>query len=90
MKAKVLIFPSEAQPSERASERTALPEGGWWQDHLQILRLEKMLFDMEIGMRNLRAIWPKPWNYNARELAQAAKIRSVEAKLFKVRQGRLL
>lgn len=90
MKTEAGVLPSEPEASERASERTAPPARTEKPLDLQIRRLEKMQRDLAIGMRNLRESTPRPFDFEKLELAQAAKIRSVEAKLFRLRQGRLL
>ena len=57
---------------------------------VEIAHLEKMGRDLATGLANLRNLRPAPKDFNQRILAQAAKLRSVEAKLFRLRQGRLL
>jgi hypothetical protein len=81
-----------AQPVEkhvRASERRRPRTDGRSID-VEIAHNEKLLRDLATGMRNLRQFSMRDFDYGKRELEQAAKIRSVEAKLFKLRQGRLL
>jgi hypothetical protein len=57
---------------------------------VEIASGEKLLRDLAAGLRNLRKLFPAPYDLEDRTLAQAAKIRAVEWKLFKLRQGRLL
>ena len=90
MKTGEVIFLSEAQRSERASERTARLKIDGRATDVEIAHLKKMSADLATGLANLRNLRPAPHDFNARILAQAAKLRSVEAKLFKLRQARLL
>lgn len=81
-----------AQPVEkyvRVSERRRPRTDGRSID-VEIAHIEKLLRDLVTGMRNLRRFAMRDFDYPQRELAQAAKIRSVEVKLFKLKQGRLL
>jgi hypothetical protein len=73
----------------RASERRRPRTDGRATD-VEIESAEKLRRDLIAGIRNLRALWPQPYDFSRRLLEQAAKIRSVEAKLFRLRQGRLL
>lgn len=57
---------------------------------VEIASNEKLLRDLAAGMRNLRRLVPAPHDLEDRILVQAAKIRAVEGKLFKLRQLRLL
>jgi len=57
---------------------------------VEIAHLEKLSRDLMIGMRNLRTLRPRPHDLTRRIVEHAAKIRNVETKLFKLRQGRLL
>lgn len=73
----------------RASERRRQRTDGRSID-VEIAHCEKLLRDLATGMRNLRQISSGHFDYNRRVVEQAAKIRSVEGKLFKLKQGRLL
>lgn len=73
----------------RASERRRSRTDGRSID-VEISHCEKLLRDLVTGMRNLRQISSGHFDYNRRVLEQAAKIRSVEGKLLKLKQGRLL
>lgn len=73
----------------RESERRRVRIDGRAQD-VEIASAEKLLRDLVTGMRNLRQFAMRDFDFNLRVLEQAAKIRSVEAKLFKLKQGRLL
>jgi len=57
---------------------------------VEIAHLEKLARDLAMGMRNLRMLRPAPADLTWRMIGQAAKMRKVEAKLFGLRQGRLL
>lgn len=57
---------------------------------VEIEHAAKLLRDLRAGMRNLRNIRPEPSDLERRVIEHAAKIHSVEAKLFRLRQGRLL
>ena len=74
----------------RASERTARPRADGRAIDVEIVHTAKLLRDLQQGMRNLRNIRPEPSDLERRVIEQAAKIRRVEAKLFRLRQGRLL
>jgi hypothetical protein len=71
-------------------DRTAAPAVHGVDKSAEIRRLQKMARDLAIGMANLRALRPVPYDFAKRELAHAAKMRSVETKLFRLRQLRLL
>jgi hypothetical protein len=90
MKTVEEIFRSEAQRSSRASERTAPPKTDGRATDVEIAYLQKLSRDLATGLANLRSLRPAPYDFNVRLLAQAAKLRSVEEKLFRLRQGRLL
>jgi len=57
---------------------------------VEIAHTAKLLRDLQMGMRNLRKIRPEPSDLERRVIEHAAKIHRVEAKLFLLRQGRLL
>jgi hypothetical protein len=57
---------------------------------VEIAHLQKLMGDLAMGMRNLRTLRPAPFDLTRRVVEHAAKIRAVEAKLFRLRQGRLL
>lgn len=74
----------------RASERTARPKTDGRALDVEIAAAEKLMRDLVMGMSNLGTLRPVPHDLNDRIIAHAAKIRSVEARLFRLRQGRLL
>ena len=74
----------------RASERTARPRTDGRATDVEIAHMAKLLRDLQMGMRNLRNIRPEPSDLERRVIAQAAKLHSVETKLFRLRQRRLL
>ena len=84
------VLSSEAQRSERASERTASPKTDGRATDVEIAHLKKQCADLVTGLRNLRSLRPAPHDVNQRVLMQVAKIRTFETKLFRLRQGRLL
>jgi hypothetical protein len=90
MKTTDSVLSSGAKRSERASERTPRLVLDKQALKAKIWATEQLLHHLALGMRNLRAMRPVPFNVKARVLAQAAKIRSAETKLFKLRQTRLL
>lgn len=90
MKTIAGVLSSEALPSERASDRTAAKLSTKEHKSLELRRLEKMAADLRTGFVNLRALRPPPHGLHDRILAQAAKLRSVEAKLFSLKQYWLL
>jgi hypothetical protein len=57
---------------------------------VEITYLKHLLCDLTMGIRNLRELKPAPYDLEARVLSQAAKIHSVETRIFELRQMRLL
>lgn len=57
---------------------------------VEIAHLQKLAADLATGLRNLRALRSKAVDFDDRILKQKAKMRSVEKKLFRLRQARLL
>jgi hypothetical protein len=90
MKTDEGVLSSGAKRSERASERAPRLIVDNQSRDVVIRRLNKILDDLVLGMRNLRALRPEPHDLHARLLKQAAKIRSVRTKLGNVHQMRLL
>lgn len=90
MKTDEVEVSSPSCEGERASERTEPLSWAECKRIAEIARLEKALRDLIEGFRHLRTVRPAPYDLQDRLLAQAAKLRAVERKLFHLRQRRLL
>jgi hypothetical protein len=76
---KPYVRPSRA-PRDRTDGRAT---------DVEIAHCEKLLRDLRCGIVNLREFHSRDYDFNKQLRAQAAKIRSVEKKLFGLRQARL-
>lgn len=90
MKTDEVEVSSPSREGERASERTARREFDDKMRVAEIARLEKSVRDLIEGFRHLRTVRPAPHDLQERLLAQAAKLRAVERKLFHLRQRSFL
>jgi hypothetical protein len=81
---------SHRRDGDQAGERTAFDDFAEKMRTTEIARLQKTLAQLIEGLSWVRQVRPPPWNRDQREMEQVVKIGEVEAKLFVLRQSRLL
>jgi len=81
---------SHRRDGDQAGERTPSDDFAEKMRDAEIDRLKETLRDLRVGYAHLQTMQPPPWNLGQREMEQAVKISKVEAKLFVLRQRRLL